>query len=329
MSEENKFRTDAVVLASAEATPYPPQGPVNIKEGGHTTQQPTFGDLEKKFEESVLYRRFGRGIKNKHYLDLLQSWRVVKELLLTLNLPLEEVFRSPELIYQKLADDQRSLGYTKKIIRVLNAWGDFQTPRLLPIAKPSGYERERINDAFVLKCNARGTQTVSNAMTVGLLAKARRSKMRRHNYRWLFVAFYLGLRPNEVDSLSDPTKFEILEVSGRTVFKVYQSKLTKLRAADRWKLIPVELPQQRIALKYVQVGGLKRPSPTTIQKYLGKGVWTYAGRKGFTNLVMEGGYDLKAASIMLGHKSITTTEKHYSNSLEVQMNRIRQLGNKG
>jgi hypothetical protein len=51
----------------------------------------------------------------------------------------------------------------------------------------------------------------------------------------------------------------------------------------------------------------------TMRKYFGEGVDLYAGRKGFTDLMLAKGHSLENISVWMGHSTLERTWKSYKN----------------
>jgi hypothetical protein len=103
------------------------------------------------------------------------------------------------------------------------------------------------------------------------------------------LSIWLGLRPEEIDSLHDKSKFKIefLKDKKISVIKVYQSKLQSISRDRRWKLIPLIFPEQTKCLEIIESGEFKRPLHKTVRKYCGQGITLYGGRKGFVDLMLS------------------------------------------
>lgn len=265
--------------------------------------------LVDEFENRFLKEQLGIGANGfTKYQKGLHHWAWAKRMIEALNIPPEEwKFRS-RAFYDYFRKQAISYEYSRKVLRVLNLWGVFVSHRVgtsfLEVSTPGKVDREAINDAWHDKGN---TSTASLPLAPSVLDGAK-DKFKPPQYQWLFVSVWLGLRPNEIDNLLKPGAYRIEKDSaGVEVIWVYQPKLTALPRADRFKGIPCILPEQRTALEYIQTGQLKRPIVKTMHRYLGPGINTYGGRKGFSDLMLAYGQDITDISMWMGHQDITTT----------------------
>jgi hypothetical protein len=146
-------------------------------------------------------------------------------------------------------------------------------------------------------------------------------------FEWLFISFVFGLRPFETDELTDRRKWEILFDSSieLNVLKISQSKLVGVSEDERWKFIPVILPEQERAIEFIKIGKLKRPLNKVLRSRLAvEGLESYSGRKGFTDWMLSKGYSIEDIASWLGHKSIQTTWKSYKDKSRVSVNSIKK-----
>ena len=95
----------------------------------------------------------------------------------------------------------------------------------------------------------------------------------------------------KIDNLKNPDywKIETLPIETKILW-IFQTKLVALPAVDRWKPIPLLYEEQKFALTMIESGNFERPLLKTIKKYFGKGMTLYGGRKGFTDLMMDGSF---------------------------------------
>lgn len=239
-----------------------------------------------------------------------------------------EASANPEILYQKLAGEGRSWGYSCKLIGMMNKLGRFAAAKM-------GRGFQKIHDPPRRKM-AGGNPSIP--MTEELLAKASRG-MKVEHYNWLFISFWLGLRPKEVDRLvsdfnsSARLTFEnsISEVGGRGggVLWVKQHKLYQVEEEKKWKAIPLLLDEQKQAITLFQSRGeVRRPSRGTLRRHLGVGVHSYCGRKGFAGALLKRGYPIEAISLMLGHESVERTRKTYASHEDILNQRLGALWGK-
>lgn len=242
---------------------------------------------------------------------VLSNWRAARRLIIGLNIPAEEWKRRVQAIYNYFQDKHLSDAYAKKIIIVMNLWGDFLASRTkivyIPIKAPSGHARGRIRRAYEL---TRRRDKASDGLTMELLGLIK-SDINRLHWNYLFVSLWFGLRPQEMANLkkSDLTFFS--KEAGVDLLNVKQTKLSNLPDEDQWKAIPILYPEQRVAAEIIKKGELKRPLPKTIRFHTQGNHHLYAGRKGFSYLMWDKGHDIVAVSSWLGHKSIDRTYRDY------------------
>lgn len=252
----------------------------------------------------------------KNFEKLLIHWQTAQKIIHSLKVLPVEYWSSRKQIYRWIVDNKTSLSYGKKLIRMINEWGAFvcdeQGQDYKPVPNPRGYEANMIADAHH---DVRGRRGISAPLTPELLEKMKDAiKELPGQYEWLYVSLWFGLRPTEVDHLTDAKHFKIsydakLRID---VLEVYQPKLKAVAKEQRWKYIPVFLDEQKIALDYIKAGILKRPLAKTIQKYSNVPDLTlYGGRKAFTDLMLSLNQKLEDIAMWLGHKDIHTTWRHY------------------
>jgi hypothetical protein len=275
----------------------------------------------EQFVEFVIFNKACGGQITQRYRTLISTWRQVQKFLNSAKIESSVACRNPELLFQYALRNQLSLDYTKKCCSMINWFEEFCSNLENRAAGhhefPRGAMREKIRDAFR---DSEKRPKNSEALTEESLLKSR-SLLEAPFYNWLFLSFYLGLRPAEVDALKNPLSFKL---NGDSI-SVYQAKLTQLPREQRWKVIPIYLEEQKVAIDIIQSGEFERPGIRLIHKVLGKEFHSYAGRKGFAQLLIRRGLDLEIISVMLGHSSIELTRKHYINPVDVQLERVRQL----
>jgi hypothetical protein len=143
----------------------------------------------------------------------------------------------------------------------------------------------------------------------------KRNLLLGYNYHWLHLSVFLGLRPEEVDSLKDKKTFRVDAQDGTPILWVFQSKLVGVSEEEAWKPIPLILREQEMCLEIIASGDFKRPLNKTLRKiFTSKRITGYSGRKAFTDLMLSDAgknQNLEEISIWMGHKTIETTWKHY------------------
>lgn len=279
-------------------------------------------DLAAAFTEHLDQESFGG---DEHKLRLQSHWRYIQTMIAELEIHPKDFHKNSNRVYRYLIDDEVSIDYAGKLIRVLNLWGMFVSERrqeyFRPIALPRGLVRERIADNH----NAEGVRRASAPLTPAALESARQQLTVVGNYEWLYVSVWLGLRPEEVDALLDRTTWKTIAVDGVPVLQVYQSKLVKVPKSKRWKSIPLITKQQRRALELIESGVLKRPLYRTMSTVFGEGVTLYGGRKGFVRLMKDHGQSLNNISQWLGHKSVNRTKMSYEEFDDVRFDPVKKV----
>lgn len=278
--------------------------------------------LVREFQEIYLRRKFGIGptpeVIQSKYEKALSHWHYVRRMVKSVNLPPKDWADEARSFYQYFAEQESSPEYVAKLLRVLNLWGYFFSKKInapfLPVPAPTGYDRQLIQDAYT---QADKPRKESDGLTVDLL-KAGKGKLPASQYRWLFISLWFGLRPREVDGLRQQKNYRVEQAKGKTVLRVYQSKLVGIPADKRWKPIPCLFSEQLEALKMIQEGDFRRPLPKTIKKYVGERISLYGGRKGFVDLMLERDQQLVNISVWMGHATIERTWRSYKNKDDVQ-----------
>lgn len=261
----------------------------------------------EEFEEQYLRVEMERGTRpEENYKKALFHWELAKKLIVEANLPQDKWFTYRRRFYTLFVKREISLSYAGKVLRVLNLWGLFIADKtgssFIPIPHPTGVDREAIKDAHL---ESDKKKKDSLPLTPELLEQAR-GKLSEPHYNWLFVSLWFGLRGHEVGAKWK----EVVEPEG-TVLMVYQSKLTGIDHSKRWKRIPVKYPEQEHALMLLREKKIKRPLVKTIQRALGEGYNSHAGRKGFTRLMEKLGEPFDAVSEWLGHSTLNRTYEDY------------------
>jgi hypothetical protein len=270
-----------------------------------------------EFENDHLLGRFANNAKDK----TASYWKRAKAILAELRIEPHDWAYRKEAFYDAFAKHQFSPAYVQKLLFVLNRWGAFISRKhqkfFDPIPAPRGKERIRIANQNAKKENRRGNKE-SEPLTPGALDKER-GNLKPEQYNWLYLSVWFGLRPYEVDFLKDPTKYRIEREAGVQVLWVYQSKLeVAVEEKKRWKPIPCFLPQQKEGLKIIEAGDFEAPLTKTLVTRFGAGVGKYAGRKGFTDLMLDKGQAFEDISIWMGHTRIDRTWNSYKDKQRVR-----------
>lgn len=222
-----------------------------------------------------------------------------------------------ERFYQYVIKHKYSPSYLQKMLRIVNYWGYFvcrhQKQAFLPVRWPQGIWKERIADAYF---DQRPHGLESAPLLPNELEKAR-SSLLTPAYNWLFISVWLGLRPSEIDALTDKKKMKNWRIEkdkqGITILRVYQPKLVSIEREKRWKGIPILFDQQVQALDFIKSGEFKRPLTKTIHLHISDRHNNYGGRKGFMDLMLSLGQKFENVSVWLGHTTLDRSLRNYKN----------------
>lgn len=251
-------------------------------------------------------------------------WRAARKLIKEIDIPAHEWKRRAQTIYTYFERKHLSQAYAKKIIRVMNMWGEFYSAKTntpySPFKSPTGFAAGRIWRAykeFIPKMKA------SDGLTPEILSQVCQSISSEH-YNWLFISLWFGLRPGELENIRNGEEFAYFSQDIQKeveILNVRQTKLSNLAEEDQWKSIPIIYPEQRIAASIIYEGNYNRPHPDTIKNHTKGHHHLYAGRKGFGPLMWEKGHDVVEVSSWLGHKSIDRTYRDYMKWTKVKLRR--------
>ncbi len=242
-------------------------------------------------------------------------WRAVQRLITTIGVEPTDWFYHTYDLYDYFYQKQLSLGYMLSILKLANFWGNFISRKLCKpfnsIPYPKGYERQRLIEAYYKKSSRR--RTPSDPILPDHL-NAIKKNINCKNFNWLYLSVWLGLRPQETDSLMDKNMWRIeVLTTGRKVLWVFQTKIIALPPEDRWKPIPIIYDEQHFAVKIITDKNLKRPLLKTIRHHINSNVDLYGGRKGFVDLMLSKGHSLENISIWMGHSTLSRTWRSYKN----------------
>lgn len=266
---------------------------------------------------SALPEFFLTEFENQYVLEEKQKiqWRTTKRILTTLNIPIEDWCFKKNLFYNLFKEEAYSYSYIQKLIFNLNRWGKFiaykQKSYFEPIPSPKGRDKEKLIDSYE---DEYGSQA-SEPLTPSLL-EAKKSCFKEEQFNWLYISVWLGLRPVEVDQLLESPSKTTWFLDDNVLW-VYQTKLSGIAREKRLKPIPLQYPEQLRCLDLIKSGALKRPLNKSLKRHFNGQYTGYAGRKGFTDLMLSLGNSLEAISQWLGHKNINRTWKDYKDKKNV------------
>ncbi len=278
-------------------------------------------DLVEQFHDHIAEKSFG---SETHIKKLQSHWRTCQKIIKDIDVDPREFEKRKEKFYRHFINNEFSLDYSQKLLRIINLWGAFICEHrgqfFKPIPYPEGQIREKINDSYA---DSEGYIGASEPLTPSLLEKLQpKLEHLPGQWEWLYTSLWLGLRPSEIPGEDRDVKWRVSEAKGKKILEIYQSKLTSIERDKRWKLIPIIYPEQEKALEYFESGDLIKPLNKTIQGHSGKKITSYAGRKGFTDLMLDLGQELVNISMWLGHQKIDMTLAHYKDKKRVHFKEI-------
>ncbi len=269
----------------------------------------------EEFEKLFLQVRYEKTVRGRRSFRRVSTiWNATQKMIETIRIDPWEWFFHMKTIYDYFRSRQLSLYYIHAILRTANLWGFFISRKLakpfLPVGVPRGYERQLLLESFYQKSKRRRP---SLPLTTEILVRAK-DKMRPSHFNFLYLTMWFGLRPQEVENLKKMSSCTVERInSGRRILKVFQTKLVALPPEDRWKPIPILYSEQEFGPGIISPGNFRRPLSKTVHRYFGAGYDLYAGRKGFTDLMLSKGHSLENISIWMGHSSIDRTWRSYKN----------------
>lgn len=247
-------------------------------------------------------------------------WRAARKLIKDVNIPCHEWKRRAQTIYNYFEKKHLSPDYAKKVIRLMNMWGEFYAAKTRSpyshLKSPTGFAAGRIRKTYKkhLTCNK-----ASEGLTPELLQK---HSFRPEQYNWLFISLWFGLRPQEIENLKRGNEYFNFDRDYETnleILCVLQTKLSNLPEEDQWKSIPIIYPEQIEAASIIRTGNFIKPLGKTIKRHTHGQHHLYAGRKGFGPLMWGKGHDVVEVSSWLGHKSIDRTYRDYMSWRKVKV----------
>ncbi len=276
---------------------------------------------ESAFLPRELYKRFTIWISDRRMCGEIPSksishLRCMRRLILDLGIDPSEWPDRPEKIYRWFINNKLSTSYFDKVFPLLNEYGyfycrEFKKPFLrVPYPRPDVIHK--MEDSNLEERNGKqGPYAPMQELQLLRLADLPDAQL-----RWLRFSFYFGLRPHEIDKLTEKNEKRMWEIKkdekGQPYLAVYQTKLTRVERARRWKRIPAILVEQRNLLNELKnFMPVKRPIRKTIEARLGEQYGLYAGRKGFEKFMRSKQQSNVNISRWLGHLDPMRTETNY------------------
>ena len=256
---------------------------------------------------------------------LEQHWKTSKVMILKINLCYNDFYNKRFSIFEYYESKYWSADYIKRITKITNRWGFFCARRngafFEPIPK-IGIRIQQIVKNRETKSDIRRAATPLLWSELKILRSTFENEELTKHWNWMYIGLFFGLRPSEIDSLIDTTRYRIEYNTENKVqvLLVYQNKLKNLAEYKRWKIIPIVEVEQIEALMFIKACEFKRPLNKTLKRlFKTTGIDSYSPRKGFTDLFLSRDYQLEDISTFLGHTSIETTWRHYKNKLAFKL----------
>jgi hypothetical protein len=253
----------------------------------------------------------------------IQHWNLIQKILTALKLQPHEYFKKQKDFYRYFQKEGFSKSYVEKLLKVVNAWGEFYSEQsktyFKKIPNPKGIVLEAIIDAS-------GADGSGAAALTPKILNSMKSKMPEGQWEYIRATLWLGLRPSELDSIiTDPKKMKVSTQNKTPVLSVYQAKLTSISKIKRWKHIPLFHPEMKNALADIENKVVKKPLVKTLKKAAPTvlKIGLYSGRKGFTDLMLSFNQTLENIAMWMGHASIERTWKNYKNKEQVNFVEIK------
>jgi hypothetical protein len=268
----------------------------------------------------IAYLSGAQEFENKLTGKSVSHWNSARIMLTDLKIAPEEWADRANEFYEYFEKKQWSNSHVQKMIYLMNKWAaiDFKKRKQYfePLRTPRGRAREKINDSYFDK---RENGLTSEPLLPNELER-QKDKLKVEQYNWLYISIWFGLRPSEIDIIGRPsskTTWYIENGSKGKVLWVYQKKLSSVPKGQRTKPIPCVRDEQLIGLNIIENCKIQKPLTKTLKRYFGENIRLYAGRKGFTDLMLSFGYKLEDISVWLGHRSIERTWKSYKDKQRV------------
>jgi len=276
-------------------------------------------EFVQEFERLFVKKRNLKENTRKRKTQRQVTWTSAQKMIVTIGIEPSEWYYNIDAIYDYFYDEALSINYVKAIIRMSNLWGYFICRKLgrpfLSIPHPKGHEKQRLVDNY--HENGKHMKKPAKGLPPKELYKAKKNLSIEH-FNWLYISLWLGLRPKEIDSLHNKKMWRLEKInSNQQVISVFQTKIITVPPEDRWKPIPIQFDEQKIALKIIESGNFKRPYLRTVRKYItGERITLYSGRKGFVDLMLSKKQSLENISIWMGHGTIHRTWRSYKDKLQ-------------
>lgn len=278
---------------------------------------------EELTNEFLEHLRASTAGTDDYWVRLLGGFKFAKKMVLKLKIKPHQYADKAPFIYRYFSEAKISVDYSQEILKTLNAWGRYvakhQGSFFEPV--PNIPKQFRKNIAREQRTKT-GVRTESEHMQLSHLVKLE-SQLPTEEYSWMYVSFWLGLRPSEVDRESG--KPHLLPHPTDKSIKVLEVNQVKIESEDEdagYKYVPILYPEQKRAVELLKSGNLKRPNPKKLKDVTGENIDTYSARKGFVDLMQALGQRIEDAAMWMGHKDLKTTLKHYKNHSNVPFTKV-------
>jgi len=247
-----------------------------------------------------------------------ERWLLVKDILTKIELPPYEWHWRAQVFWDRVTQKGWSLGYARKLLVFVNAWGEFYCRRTgkawTPVARPKGADRSKILRHHFEKKGNRPTLELSTDQL-----KTAEAHLAPEEYNSLKLAFWCGLRKEELDFIlanppSETTWYLDKDRRGFQVFHIFQHKLQRKGIEPRlcWKAVPLVEPEQEALISAIQQVAFKA-IPLSKLRQSGAQLTNRSARKGFSVEMELRGYKREGCiDSWLGHIGLTTADKSYT-----------------
>lgn len=288
-------------------------------------------ELVNAFMERLSEENFG---SDEHLKKIFSHFNFIQKMLLELKITSPSDYREEsKRIYKYFVRKKVSVNYGNRLISLLNRWGKFiskiRGQFFEEVEAPKGREKAAIAESQRSKSGKNselGVRMASDPLTPEIL-NSMKDKVSAETYNWLYLSVWLGLRPEEVDSVSNKKAVKITydDINKVNVVSIYQSKLMSISEELRWKHIPLIFKEQDRCLDIIEKKNIHRPHPKTIRKHSGNDrITCYGGRKGFVDLCLDRNQEVTDISMWLGHKNSTITMNVYKQRQIVRFNPVEK-----
>lgn len=250
-------------------------------------------------------------------VNVKKLWVTAHKVISELQLDFTKFYDNRNLFHNYFRTKAYSPDYIKKLIWIINKWGEFSARKVQSyyknIPKLPSTTKQTILNKRQAKIGIKRPAEIITFKELNNLKTSFQNNDLEEQWNWMFIAFNFGLRPTECDWLLNQSEIPIEwdKQNKCDVLRIYQSKLVSVSKDERYKVIPIYLKSQKEAITILETKKAKRPLNKSLKRLFKKNVQTYSPRKSFTDYMLENNFKLEDISIFLGHRSIDMTWKHY------------------